>query len=317
MDDYHTGIAFLISLGAAVGFINGLLGIAGAATFVSALLIGLPHFFGISGPDVAKIALASAVGLILPMAIAATQTNASRGTVDWWHLAWFTPSVLAGAFVASLFVFALSAKLMMIILAVAVLINAWRMMAAKQDHLPDMLPPQRPGRWALTWRGILGGAVCSLLALGTSFFAVPLLSRHLLTERAFGTAMALAIPLSIAGVTGYLLASPPGECQGMCMGYVFLPAVAAAGIGAVLAAPIGTALGRYLPRRPLRRLWGLWLLVVAGHIFSAAVDPAQMGRGLRSGVAGTRHLIERAEVALWPDAVRPVAPILPEWMAVD
>ncbi len=146
MDDYHTGIAFLISLGAAVGFINGLLGIAGAATFVSALLIGLPHFFGIDGPDVAKIALASAVGLILPMAIATTQTNASRGTVDWWRLAWFTPSVLAGAFVASVFVFALSAKLMMIILAVAVLITAWRMLAAKAEHLPDTLTPQRPGR---------------------------------------------------------------------------------------------------------------------------------------------------------------------------
>ncbi len=317
MDEYHTGIAFLISLGAAVGFINGLLGIAGTATFVSALLIGLPHFFGIAGPDVAKIALASALGLILPMAIAATQTNVSRGTVDWWHLAWFTPSVLAGAFVASVFVFALSSKLMMIVLAIAVLITAWRMLAGKGERFPDMLSCQRPGRWALTWRGVLGGAACSLLALGTSFFAVPLLSRHLLMERAFGTAVALAVPLSIAGVTGYLLASPPGECQGMCMGYVFLPAVAAAGIGAVLTAPIGAALGRYLPRRPLRRLWGLWLLVVAGHIFSAAVDPAQMGRGLRSGMAETRELIERAEVALWPDAARPAAPVLPEWMAAE
>ncbi len=317
MDEYHTGIAFLISLGAAVGFINGLLGIAGTATFVSALLIGLPHFFGIAGPDVAKIALASALGLILPMAIAATQSNVSRGTVDWWHLAWFTPSVLAGAFVASVFVFALSAKLMMIVLTVAVLITAWQMLAGKGERLPDMLSSRRPGRWALTWRGLLGGAACSLLALGTSFFAVPLLSRHLLMERAFGTAVALAIPLSVAGVAGYLLASPPGECQGMCMGYVFLPAVAAAGIGAVLTAPIGAALGRYLPRRPLRRLWGLWLLVVAGHIFSAAVDPAQMGRGLRSGMAETRELIERAEVALWPDAARPAAPVLPEWMAAE
>jgi uncharacterized membrane protein YfcA len=314
MDDYHTGIAFLISLGTLVGFINGLLGIAGTATFVSALLIGLPHFFGISGPDVAKIALASAVGLILPIAIATTQTNASRGTVDWWHLAWFTPSVLAGAFVASLFVFALSAKLMMIVLAVAVLITAWQMLAGKQERLLETLTQQRPERWALTWRGVLGGAACSLLALGTSFFAVPLLSRHLLMERAFGTAMALAIPLSVAGVTGYLLANPPGECQGMCTGYVFLPAVAAAGIGAVLAAPVGTALGRHLPVRPLRRLWGLWLLVVAGHIFSSAFDPAQMGRALQSGMAETRHLMRRAEVALWPDAARPAAPVLPEWM---
>ena len=317
MDAYHTGIAFLISLGAAVGFINGLLGIAGTATFVSALLIGLPHFFGIDGPDVAKIALASALGLVVPMAIASTQANVSRGTVDWWHLAWFTPSVLAGAFVASAFVFALSAKLMMIILAAVVLIAAWRMLAGKGERLPDRLTPERPGRWALTWRGVLGGAACSLLALGTSFFAVPLLSRHLLMERAFGTAMALAIPLSIAGVTGYLLASAPGECQGMCTGYVFLPAVAAAGIGAVLTAPIGAALGRHLPRRPLRRVWGLWLLVVAGHIFSTAFDPAQMGHALQGGMAETRQLIERAEVALWPEAARPAAPVLPEWMAVE
>ena len=317
MDDYHTGIAFLISLGAFIGFINGLIGMAGTATFVSAMLIGLPHFFGIDGPDVAKIALASAVGLIVPTAIASTQANASRGAVDWWQLAWFTPSVLAGAFVASAFVFALSARLLMIVLAVVVLMTAWQMLAGERERAPRVLMLRRPQRFALTWRGVLGGALSTLLALSASFFAVPLLSRHLPRERAIGTAMALSIPLAIAGVTGYLLAPAPGECKGMCAGYIFLPAVAAAGIGAVLMAPLGAALARHLPKRPLRRLWGLWLLVVAGHIVSCAFDPAHMARVLRSGVAEARQLMERAEVALWPDAARPAAPDLPRWMAVE
>lgn len=304
--DYQAGLEFLIVLGCFLGFINGLLGVAGSSTFVPAMLFGLPHFFGVAGPDVPKIAMATAVGLLIPTAIASAQAHASRNAIDWRLLALFTPSVFVGAFVMSLFAASLSAKILMATFAVFIVVFAWRMMTAADDDAtatqggaPKLIP--------LAMKGLLGGALSSLLGLGASFFAVPVLSRHVSLARAIGTATALSVPMAAAGITGYLVADAPAICQHKCAGYIFLPAVATAGVSAMLMAPLGAAVAHHLPTRLLRKVWALWLLLMAAHMFSNVVSPAALA-------AETRRLIALAETSVWPPYTRPLPAEVPVWL---
>ena len=55
-----------------------------------------------------------------------------------------------------------------------------------------------------------------------------------------------------------------------CTGYVHFPAVAAVGVGTVLAAPVGAQLTAVLPARRLRQLFAL--ILIAGTIGSFATS---------------------------------------------
>ena len=114
--------------------------------------------------------------------------------------------------------------------------------------------------------GLIGGAVSSLIGLGSAFYSVPFMTRFIAMQKAIGTAATLNIPLAIGGVLGYIAGDPPSGCGAGCLGYLYLPAVGPVGITAVLAAPLGARLAHVLPVLFLRRLFAVLLLVSAGNL---------------------------------------------------
>ena len=92
----------LVLLGCMSGFLSGLLGIGGGLILVPGLIVSLPYF-GIDGPEVAKIAMATSLALIIPTSMAGIQAHASKGGVDLRRFALLGPSIVAGAVVAPIF----------------------------------------------------------------------------------------------------------------------------------------------------------------------------------------------------------------------
>src|SRR5262245_31796932 len=89
------GWEVLISAGWLTGFCSGLLGIGGGLIIIPALIAGLP-MIGIESAELAKVAMATSLTLIVPTALASTQAHAARRSVDWALWAVMAPSILAG-----------------------------------------------------------------------------------------------------------------------------------------------------------------------------------------------------------------------------
>ena len=147
----------------------------------------------------------------------------------------------------------------------------------------------------------------SLLGLGVAWFTIPMLVRFGSMPRAIGTSAALCLPMAAFGIAGFVVSPTPAGCPSGCSGYVYLPAVAAIGISAVLAAPMGARLTHVLPVRALRSLYALFLILAAANLTYKSLPVA-------SAAGEARMLIVHL---LAPDlAAAPIAAQAPGWLDV-
>jgi uncharacterized protein len=256
------GWGVLVGSGWLTGFCSGLLGIGGGLVIVPALIFGLP-LVGVSSSELAKVAIATSLALIIPTSLASSQAHAARGNIDWVLWAAMAPSIVGGGLLASMAVQHISASLLILLFAGFALISAWRLLIGAGASAGPLTAVTPPSFVAMSVKGALGGALSTALGTGVAYFAVPMLARFTPLARAIGTASALALPMAVAGAAGYLLAPQPPGCAA-CTGYVHLPAVAAVGVATVLAAPVGAQLTAILPARRLRQLFAL--LLIAGTV---------------------------------------------------
>jgi hypothetical protein len=173
---------------------------------------------------------------------------------------------------------------------------------------PGSRDDSRPGLIRITLTGLLGGSISSLLGLGVSWFTVPVLERFGSMPRAIGTSAALCLPMAGFGLAGFVLAPTPAECPSGCSGYVYLPAVAAIGISAVLAAPMGARLTHVLPVRALRGLFAVFLIAAAGSLTWKSLPVAAAAHEARLVIA---QLLAPNLVAA------PIAAKAPGWLDVS
>jgi uncharacterized protein len=252
-----------MAVGAVSGFMAGLLGIGGGAIIVPALLYALP-LAGVGGPELMKVAVATSLAIVVPTAIASAQAHAAKGSVSWEAFARMTPGVVLGAMAGAMLAAQVSPQIVtLIFIAFALRTSALMIMGARRSAT-SVAP--LPGVISLSAKGLGVGALSSLLGVAGGALVTPILSRHVALPRAIGTAAAIGLPLATASAFAYALADPPSGCPQGCAGYVFLPAVGAVGVAAVLTAPWGARAAHLLPVAALKRIFGCMLLIVAGNL---------------------------------------------------
>lgn len=296
--DSLTAIALLVLLGTFTGFMSSLLGIGGGILVVPALIFGLP-VMGVSGPEVPKIAMATSLALIVPTSIASAQAHAAKGAINWSMFALLAPCLVLGAWASAIVMAGIEPRILVLVFVILGLRTAYGLLRDRPIYLPEV--PVSTGVWlGITLRGILGGALATMLGLGVAFFAIPLLQRFMALPKAIGTATALALPMALAGTTGYLLAATPEACAGQCAGYVFLPGVAAIAISAVLAAPLGAWAAHRLPAMALKKLFALFLVLAAGSMAAKTFPPNQLMANAHQTMASTAHFFGWRQASFRP-----------------
>lgn len=247
----------------------------------------------------------TSLAVVVPTTLAGAQAHAGQDNIDWRILLLLAPSFVAGAFVTAAFMTGFNTNLILLVFIAFAPYTALRLYRGRRPHQEQ--PRPRPGLSGLTVRGVLGGALSALLGIGAGMVAVPLLERFVSLPRAIGTAAALAVPMALAGTAAYLAA--PQGCT-TCIGFIYPPAVAAVGISAVLAAPIGAWAAQALPARMLRRGFACFLVVIAGSLayqtFTPEVIEAEAAR-----IAALGKRIMAPQIAV----VRPAPP--PVWIGTD
>ena len=237
----------LALLGAlAIGLSLGLLGSGGSILTVPVLhyLVGQPE----------KLAIAGSLLVVGLIAAFAAIPCALHRQVDWRNVAWFGLPGMLGAWLGATLAQWVPGTVQLVLFAVVMLLAAWRMLRGGVTQLAD----HEPHRMTVVAGGLGVGALSGLVGVGGGFLIVPalvLLARVPMAS-AVGTSLAVIALNSFTGFAKYLGVLAQLSLQ---LDWLVLLAVAAIGI---LGSFAGNRLGRRLPQATLRRVFGVFLVVM-------------------------------------------------------
>jgi uncharacterized membrane protein YfcA len=263
-----TLIPVLLAMGAAVGFIAGLLGVGGGLTLVPllTLLFTAERF---PPAHVVHIAVATSTATMVFTSLSSARAHQRQRAVLWTVVAAMAPGIIIGSLIGPQVASALPTR------AFAAVFGAFVWFSATRIFIGTKPVPGRdlPGKPALFGVGAGIGAISSLLGAGGAFISIPYLSRHnVKIHSAVATSAALGVPIAIAATIGFIVAGlrQDGLPQ-WSAGYVYLPAMAAIVAASVLSAPAGAALAHRWPAVKLRRAFAALLYALGGYMLWKAV----------------------------------------------
>jgi len=260
--------AVLGASGAVAGVVAGLLGVGGGIVIVPVLFEMLP-FIGVPETLRMHIAVGTSLAVIIPTSISSARAHYQRGAVNTCTLRTLAPSVLAGVVVGTLLAAVVAGAVLTIVFATVALLVAGNMLLRPEGaRLADALP----GAAGQSGLGLFIGGVSVIMGIGGGTVGVPLLSLfNMPIHRAVATASVLGLIISVPGAIGFVLSgwSQTAFADGY-LGYVLLPGAAIIALLSTSLAPVGARIAHALPSAWLRRAFGLYLLITAVRLYTAA-----------------------------------------------
>ncbi len=250
-------LAGYILLGLAAGFVAGLLGVGGGLIIVP-VLSWLLEAQGLT-QNAMHYALGTSLASILFTSISSLRAHHARGAVEWSTVRRITPGILFGTFVGA----ALAARLSPLPLKIFFVVFLFYAAVQMWWNFKPTAHRQLPGPLGMFGAGSAIGAVSSWVGIGGGTLSVPFqLWCNVPLHRAIGTSAAIGLPIAAAGAVGYALHAPAGGAAGS-LGHIHLTALACIAIGSVTTAPLGARSAHALPVGKLKRVFALFLLVLA------------------------------------------------------
>ena len=254
-----TWIVCYIVLGAAVGFLAGLLGIGGGLLIVPMLTI-LFTAQGFPPEYILHMALGTSLASIMFTSVSSLWSHHKKNAVIWTVLFSITPGIIIGTFLGSFIAARLSTGFLKGFFSVFLYYVATQMLLGMKPK-PARTTPGTPGMIAA---GGVIGAFSSLVGIGGGSLSVPFLVWcNAGMHKAIGTSAAIGFPIAVAGGIGYILNGL--KVSGLpehTLGFVHLTALVGIAAASVLTAPWGAALAHRLPVDRLKKLFAFLLYVL-------------------------------------------------------
>ncbi|KQI68773.1 hypothetical protein AN189_07760 [Loktanella sp. 3ANDIMAR09] len=251
--------ALLLVIGAFGGLLAGLLGVGGGIVLVPAFyyaFVGL----GFDGPEVMRLCLGTSLATIIVTSIRSVMSHNKKGAVDWDILKTWAPGIVIGAILGTLLVAQLRTSALQAIFGVlAVIVGLY--MATGRNHwrLGDAMPKG-------VLRAILSpvlGFLSVLMGIGGGSFGVPVMSLFgVPIHRAVATAAGFGVIIAVPAVVGFLL-TPMQDAPPFTIGSVNAVAFLLVIAMTLITAPMGAALAHRIDAKPLKRGFGVFLILVA------------------------------------------------------
>ncbi|NJD32939.1 MAG: sulfite exporter TauE/SafE family protein [Gammaproteobacteria bacterium] len=240
----------------AIGLSLGLLGSGG-----SILTVPVLHYL-VGQPD--KLAIGGSLLVVGLIAAAGSVPYALHRQVDWRNVAWFGLPGMAGAWLGATLAHWVPGPVQLAVFAGVMLLAAWRMLRGSAVTRTD----DEPHRLAVVAGGTGVGLLSGLVGVGGGFLIVPalVLLAGVPMSSAVGTSLAVITLNSFSGFGKYVAVL---EHEGLALDWRILLTIAAVGVVGSFA---GHRLGRKLPQATLRRLFGVFL-VLMGIFIAADVAP--------------------------------------------
>lgn len=260
------GVALLVA-GAIAGITSGLFGVGGGFIVVPALLVVFPLFDAGSEQHI-YVAIGTSLATIIVSSARSVQAHSRRGAVDFNLLRDWSPWLVVGSLMGIVIAASVDASNLILAFSVGVFVYSFYFLAPGLFRFEGAPPdvPEGAGRAALA-SGLGGFSALLGIGGGTPFiFTMVLCGRSL--HQAVATAAGVGFVIALPGAFGFMVIGindlnlPIGS-----VGYINLPALIAISAMSVFTAPIGAQLAHSLPEATLKRVFGLYLLLVALSMF--------------------------------------------------
>ncbi|ADP72005.1 protein of unknown function DUF81 [Rhodomicrobium vannielii ATCC 17100] len=263
----------LILTGGVVGLCFGLLGQAGGLALAPALLIVLP-LCGVTAEAAPRLAVTTALAILIPVTIGQAEGRLSWKAIDWDFILLLAPGAAVGAVIAAMVADNLDGRIVALFLGSGSILLALRLSRRAGGGDRDHVEPRNPSLLALTLKTVVGGAFAALTGVSAGLILARWLAKALPSAQAAATASALTLPFAFTASVGALLAPAPLTCGPACAGVLFLPALAAIGMSAVLIAPLALRLRPFLPSAPASRSLAVFAIAL---LCTVGLRPQSLG----------------------------------------
>ncbi|QUJ77268.1 sulfite exporter TauE/SafE family protein [Sulfitobacter albidus] len=259
----------LLVIGAFAGVLAGLLGVGGGIVLVPAFFYAF-QTLGYGGADLMQMCLATSLATIIVTSVRSVMSHNRKGAVDWEILRAWAPGIVIGAVIGMLVVAQLRSTTLQAIFGVLALVVGLYMGFGRSDWRLGAAMPRGPLRAALS---PAVGFLSVLMGIGGGSFGVPLMSLYAVPiHRAVATAAGFGVLIAVPAVIGFLLtpldpATRPPFTLGAVNGVAFVLVIAMT----LITAPYGARLAHAMDPKPLKRVFAVFLILVALNMLRKAL----------------------------------------------
>lgn len=237
---------------------------------VPALFVVLPLLGGTHNA-VAHVAIGTSAATIIVTSIRSLLAHAKRGAVEFEVLKSWAPWIILGDGVGVLLAGHVDGRILTMIFAVGVFLMSLNFLLPKVGGkvISDTMPS------GIARVGIAGGlgTFSALLGIGGGTIAIMVMTlcgRSI--HRAIATASGIGTLIAIPSAIGFaLIGLREGGLPWGSLGYVNVPATLAIASMSVLTAPLGVAVAHAMPAAPLKKIFGVYLVIIAFVMFRNAI----------------------------------------------
>jgi uncharacterized protein len=262
-------LVLLMAIGAFAGVLAGMLGVGGG-------IILVPSFFyafqtlGYNSPQLMQICLATSLATIIVTSARSVLSHNKKEAVDWEILRGWAPGIVLGALLGVLVAASLrSVTLQAVFGGLALLIGLYMATAQAHWRLGDEMPK---GLRRLSLSPALG-FLSVLMGIGGGSFGVPVMTLYgVPIHRAVATAAGFGVIIAVPSVLAFLLLQvDPATRPPFTIGAVNFVAFFVTITMTLITAPIGVKLAHAMNPKPLKRVFAVFLTLVALNMLRKAM----------------------------------------------
>lgn len=258
----------LLAIGAFAGVLAGLLGVGGGIVLVPAFFYAF-QTLGYEGPQLMQMCLATSLATIIVTSIRSVLSHNRKGAVDWAILRSWAPGIVIGAVLGMLLVAQLRSTTLQGIFGVLALIVGLYMGLGRSEWRLGQAMPTGIARAVLS---PLVGFMSVLMGIGGGSFGVPLMSLYNVPiHRAVATAAGFGVLIAVPAVVGFLFVDMETGRPPLTVGAVNLVAFAIIIAMTLVTAPLGVKLAHAMDPKPLKRVFAVFLILVALNMLRKAL----------------------------------------------
>ena len=260
-------VLILLGVGVGVGFISGLLGIAGGVILVPALL-NIESILGIPVDTAVKMAFGSSLLTGFFTSVSGTWQHHREGNVRWHDAVPLAMAGTVGALIGSTVSSYLPGAVLKPLFGVAVMAVAVILVFRSEQE--ESAASTRHPLVIMSFVGGSIGVLSALVGIGGGVMLIPFLTLLLgyPPRQAVGTSAAVIPLIALSGAIGYIVHGwGESGLPAFSVGYVNLWFVLCVSLSSMLVAPLGAKVGTRLHGKWLNRLFALLLIFVAFKMF--------------------------------------------------
>ena len=260
----------MLAAGLLAGFAAGIFGIGGGFVVVPALLVVLPLLGG-TKDGIAHVAIGTSAATIILTSIRSLLAHSKRGAVEFDVLKTWAPWIILSCGAGVVLAGHVDGRTLKMIFGAGVILMSLNFLIPVLNG--KVISDQMPS--GLARIGIAGGlgTFSSLLGIGGGTIAIMTMTLCGRTiHRAIATASGIGTLIAIPTTIGFaIIGFREGGLPWGSLGYINIPATIAIASMSMLTAPLGVAAAHSLPAGPLKKIFGVYLLIIGALMLRAGL----------------------------------------------